>query len=141
MEGSKEREESVNYLSAMTLNTLQIIQTEGWEARENLACFDLDCTIAFSCRGYNDKEIMLLPDSNNTLCSYHSKGYSVVVISNQKGKGERAYLRLLQVSKLLDCPVLLIAATGVDEYRKPATGMWNYLTCTYYRKMKISLAF
>uniref|UniRef100_A0A6C0EA69 Uncharacterized protein n=1 Tax=viral metagenome TaxID=1070528 RepID=A0A6C0EA69_9ZZZZ len=66
---------------------------------------------------------------------YYLKGYKIVVFSNQKhtfdGKlsfnFEGFKRRWAAILKAMDIPVYILIAPTDDFYRKPLTGMWDYL--------------
>lgn len=66
--------------------------------------------------------------------SFFSPRYTLVVFTNQLGigldkTGQRAETfkrKVESVFSLVNLPVILLASTGDDFYRKPCPGMWNY---------------
>ena len=75
-----------------------------------------------------------------------AEGYAIVAISNQAAVSLRADVKapkdgmrslnnlkgkVIAVFKALDMPISLYAATGLDIYRKPRTGMWEQLLKDY----------
>ena len=81
------------------------------------------------------------PRSNASGCSY-----AVVILTNQGGinlqpgsKSAKADLRRLNIFKekvaavlgQLDIPITVYAATALDKYRKPRTGMWTQTEVDY----------
>ena len=69
------------------------------------------------------------------LRDYAKDGYTVVVMSNQKGlfqgKGNLTFddfkSRWQNIAKTLKVPAYIIISPQDDFYRKPATGMWNFM--------------
>ncbi len=69
------------------------------------------------------------------LRDYVKDGYTVVVMSNQKGlfqgKGNLTFddfkARWQTIAKTLKVPAYIIISPQDDFYRKPATGMWNFM--------------
>lgn len=65
----------------------------------------------------------------------HKQGYRLVIFTNQGGiksavQGKRAQTFQKYVDALLEelqLPILVLAATQTDSFRKPALGMWNFL--------------
>ena len=69
------------------------------------------------------------------LRDYVKEGYTVVVMSNQKGlfqgKGNLTFddfkARWQTIARTLKVPAYIIISPQDDFYRKPATGMWNFM--------------
>ena len=107
-----------------------------------LACFDLDFTLIKPKSGAkfprNGSDWMfLMPNVVNKLQDLHD--YVIVILSNQSGLLEPSNTKrktefqekIQQISLHLSMPVHLIAACCQDIYRKPRTGMWQYLESLY----------
>lgn len=99
-----------------------------------IAGFDMDGTLITTKsggfrRGVDD--IVVLPGRVAALKDIASKGYTVVVFTNQKSRTEQEktlnYNRMTKAVTMLGTPVILLMATGNDKYRKPNTGMWEAL--------------
>ncbi|CAK4026681.1 Bifunctional polynucleotide phosphatase kinase [Lecanosticta acicola] len=72
-----------------------------------------------------------------------AEGYAVIVVSNQNGISLKSDKRsdtkslsnfkqkISAVLKHFDLPITVYAATGVDHYRKPRTGMWEQMLADY----------
>ncbi len=78
------------------------------------------------------------PHSFNKLVEYSNKGYKLIVFTNQKGihqgKGNLNFddfkIRCHQIISILESKglnVVFMGSTQDDFYRKPCTGMWNYM--------------
>ena len=104
-----------------------------------IASFDLDGTITETKSGRlpfqttPDDWRFLFPCVRKKLKAVHSAGYKLVIFTNQGGMNygspseEDFKLKLQAVMESLgDLPVILFAAIGDNEYRKPGTGMWDY---------------
>ena len=102
-----------------------------------IAAFDLDNTIIETQSGKKfatgPTDWKLMSGVQNKLNSLSNDGYKVVFFTNQlgisKGKHTKAEFKqkIEEVSKKLEIPLLLMAATTKDIYRKPCTGMWDHL--------------
>jgi bifunctional polynucleotide phosphatase/kinase len=89
------------------------------------------------------------PHSQDILIEYSNKGYKLVVFTNQKGvhqgKGNLNFddfkIRCHQISSILESKglnVLFMGSTQDDFYRKPCTGMWNYMKDHLNNSIKIN---
>ncbi|KAL8750405.1 MAG: hypothetical protein Q9184_006437 [Pyrenodesmia sp. 2 TL-2023] len=112
-----------------------------------VATFDFDSTLISTSSG-----IIFAKDADDwkwwhasvpsTLKKLHSDGYIVAILSNQGSIGLRSDPKSIKsdlkslanfkskansVFNQLDIPILLLAATARDQYRKPRTGMWTEL--------------
>ncbi len=117
-------------LAYTTNSVLLALNTPG---AKKIAGFDLDKTIIHHKSGNvyatHMDDIEILPRRLPILKSLIAQGYILIIFTNQKSttdkKRENTFAKLQHVVKLLDLPVLLIAALGSDEFRKPGQGMWN----------------
>lgn len=110
-------------------------------SKTKVAGFDMDSTLIkptnnkkFSS-SYDDWEFY---DKNvvKNLKQFHKDGYTLVIISNQKGisKGQVTRFTLKKkiqlIANILDIPFIILMATHDDLYRKPRTQMWlNHIKC------------
>ena len=102
------------------------------------ASYDLDGTLIETASGRkfatSSSDWKLLPKVANKLLSLHKEGYKIVIISNQLGisRGKPTVGDFKQkaeaISHTLKVPLLLLAATSKDMYRKPCMAMWEHLT-------------
>ena len=104
---------------------------------ERIAAFDLDSTLIKTASGkkftsdYADWK--LLPRVKPKLDELHKTGYKIVIFSNQGGipRGkptkEDFTKKITAVAEVLRVPLLVLAASGQDIYRKPCIGMWSYM--------------
>ena len=108
------------------------------DVSSKIAAFDLDYTLIKPKSNkkfptdkddwefLNDKVKLYL----NTL---NDNNYSIIIFTNQKGisKGkltiEDFYDKILSIEKELDFQVNIFISTQDDKFRKPMTGMWNFL--------------
>ena len=110
-------------------------------SKTKVAGFDMDSTLIkptnnkkFSS-SYDDWEFY---DKNvvKNLKQFYKDGYTLVIISNQKGisKGQVTRFTLKKkiqlIAEQIDIPFIILMATHDDLYRKPRTQMWlNYIKC------------
>lgn len=118
------------------------IMTYGEQKPSSLiASYDLDGTItvtksgALPFRTTPDDWKFFNPIVPKKLCSLNSADYRIVIFTNQAGMNHgqpslsdfRVKIQAVMES-IGDVSVILLAATGDDQYRKPLTGMWDYFT-------------
>lgn len=106
-------------------------------ASERIAAFDLDGTLIETASGkkfandYTDWKLMF--DVKKKLEELYRSRYKVVIFSNQGGiprgkpSKEDFTKKVASVAQKLGLPLLILAASGQDIYRKPCIGMWDYL--------------
>jgi len=78
---------------------------------------------------------------------YSKKGYKIVIMTNQKGcyqgKGKLTFddfkTRWFNICDTLKVPAYILAAPQDDFYRKPATGMWDFMEKNLNGDLKINL--
>ena len=107
-------------------------------ASAKIASYDLDGTLIETASGRkfatSASDWKLLPKVTNKLHSLHGDSYRIVIISNQLGisRGKPTAGEFKQkaeaIAKALKVPLLLLAATAKDKYRKPCLGMWEHMT-------------
>lgn len=119
------------------LDTLLVFQHGIPVNSSKIAAFDLDNTIIATSSGRRfatgpiDWKIM--SGVTVKLKSYSVKGYKIVLLSNQLGisKGkptkEEFKQKVEAVALKLGIPLLLMASTAKDKFRKPCSGMWDHL--------------
>lgn len=115
-----------------------------------IAAFDFDDTLVTTKSGLKfarseDDWKWWHPTVPTQLTELDNEGYAIVVLSNQKAVSLRKDPKLpggmkslanfkgkiSAVSRSLDLPVSVYAATEHDIYRKPRTGMWDQLLKDY----------
>ncbi|OBZ83620.1 Bifunctional polynucleotide phosphatase/kinase [Choanephora cucurbitarum] len=126
---------SVRWLN--TLDTVLIAKTKEATSRK-IAAFDLDGTLINTKNGNvfaKDQHDWRWWDPTvvQELERLHKDGYRIVIFSNQNGlqsdkTKETFKLKVSDILNGLSIPVTLMAALKKDMYRKPMTGMWDYLT-------------
>jgi len=63
---------------------------------------------------------------------YHTKGYKIVIFTNQAGiekghtKEQDIKTKIENITELIGVPIQALIASHNDYYRKPSTGMWKY---------------
>ncbi|KAL8849946.1 MAG: hypothetical protein Q9221_005052 [Calogaya cf. arnoldii] len=115
--------------------------------RRKIAAFDFDSTLISTTSGN-----IFAKDANDwkwwhvsvpsTLKQLHADGFSISILSNQGSIGLKSDPKSVKsdqkslsnfkskanaVFDQLDIPIILLAASARDQYRKPRTGMWNEL--------------
>lgn len=118
-------------------DTLIIICYGPQNYSKNIAAFDLDSTIIETASGkkfakdYTDWKLMI--NVKRKLGELHRAGYRIVFFTNQAGipKGKPTKddfaKKINSIAKAVNVPLLVLAATRQDMYRKPCMGMWNHL--------------
>merc|ERR1740121_110810 len=111
----------------------------GTKPSASVAAFDLDGTLIDTKSGKVFAEgptdwRWWHPKVPEKLRALSSEGRRLVVVSNQsgigKGTGDKSKHRqkLDAIQRELGLPLLVLVATGDDEFRKPRTGAWAWLS-------------
>lgn len=118
-------------------DTLLIFRYDSQCSSEKIAAFDLDGTLISTLSGRkfasDHTDWKLMPHVKDKLNELHRNGYKIAILTNQgglpKGKPTKDVFKkkINAIAKELDLPLVVIAASGQDIYRKPCTGMWNHL--------------
>ncbi|XP_059474148.1 uncharacterized protein F21D5.5 [Neocloeon triangulifer] len=117
---------------------------------DKVAGYDLDWTIVGTKSGRvypkdRDDWQILLPEIPGKLKKMHAEGYKLVLFSNQAGIGSRKIIisefqhKIESVIRKLGVPMQAFISTGTSVYRKPLTGMWDYLAEKKNHSKTISL--
>ena len=143
MSSNKGSRNSPNFTITPHDSLLHIHTTQGKESSSKepvkLAMFDLDKTLiepkTQNIFSKNPSDWKFTFDNvEEKLREFAAKGYHIVILSNQRGIGCGLYPKNKFMEKLglvlanLDLRIVFLAALHRDEYRKPFTGMWTYLT-------------
>ena len=106
-------------------------------SRIGVLSFDLDGTLIVTKSGKTFAENksdwkLFNPSVASKLQEAYQSGYSLAIISNQKGADNKKDQQDLQdkldaILKALGVPIDIICAHEEDFYRKPRTGMWEFL--------------
>lgn len=101
-----------------------------------IASFDLDWTLIRPTKSKFSKNVddyAFLPNVISTLLKYQEENYSIVIFTNQKAGGKKLQTILARIENIIDDlqtnginPTVFIASKE-NEYRKPNTGMFDYL--------------
>jgi len=103
-----------------------------------IAGFDLDNTLIKTKSGedFSKDEFdweFNYPNVIDILNNYYTNGYQIVIFTNQKGisKGKTdvqvLFSKLNKIQKALNIPLDILIASEDDYYRKPLTGMWDFI--------------
>lgn len=117
---------------------LYVYNAEALTSSSKIACFDLDGTIITTKSGKvfptdTNDWCFLLPEIPGKIKQLTKEGYKVVFMTNQKGiaKGKIRIkdfqLKVEVIVQKLGIPIQVLVSTGSGIYRKPVTGMWQYL--------------
>ncbi|CAO3619613.1 unnamed protein product [Mucor fragilis] len=106
-------------------------------ARSKIAAFDLDGTLIATKSGRvfaKDEHDWRWwdPVVPKRIEALHDEGFKIVIFSNQNGLNNDNKIKGFQhkiesMLRQIDSPVLVMAAMKKDKYRKPMTGMWEWL--------------
>ena len=124
-------------LECSEYGTLIVCKYGSQRQCDKIAGFDLDSTIIETASGRkfatDHTDWKLMPRVESKLGELHRSGCRIVIFSNQGGiaRGkptkEDFMKKISSISIRLRVPLLVIAATNRDIYRKPCTGMWSHL--------------
>ena len=100
--------------------------------------FDMDGTLIATKSGrafpVDDSDWQLLyPNIPQVLQRFQAEGYRIVIFTNQKGikqgKQDKGGMKkkIQSLMSVLGVNALVMVSCGDDEFRKPCTGMWDYL--------------
>jgi bifunctional polynucleotide phosphatase/kinase len=107
------------------------------KASAKLISFDLDGTLIATKSGAtfpkNKDDWKLWHESvPQKLKEFITQGFRVVIFTNQGGVGsgkvkpQDFIAKITAIREALQVPLLVLASTGEDNFRKPATGMWDH---------------
>jgi bifunctional polynucleotide phosphatase/kinase len=127
-----------------------IVRDYGFKPSSKLISFDLDGTLIETKNGSRfaqNKDDWKLWNAKipSVLEDYCSKGYSMVIFTNQGGVGADKVKpddfkeKVENIQKALNVPLVLIAATENDKYRKPSKGMWEYFKENFSKGKDVEL--
>ncbi len=136
-------EVSKNLLVKLSPDIDPITRTKG------VLAFDMDGTIIVTKSGKTfatNKNDWKLFDSSipQRLLTAYEEGYSLAIISNQKGaKTPQDQLDVQSkfdaISRVLSVPIDMICSHHDDIYRKPFPGMWEFLYHARWKNLPITL--
>ncbi|KAL9559163.1 hypothetical protein MBANPS3_000567 [Mucor bainieri] len=123
----------INALESVLIAKPSIKET----ARSKVAAFDLDGTLIATKSGrvFAKDEFDWKwwdPVVPKRIEALHDEGFKIVIFSNQNGLNSDNKIKGFQhkiesMLKQISSPVLVMAAMKKDKYRKPMTGMWEWL--------------
>ncbi|EPB85745.1 hypothetical protein HMPREF1544_07496 [Mucor circinelloides 1006PhL] len=106
-------------------------------ARSKIAAFDLDGTLIATKSGRvfaKDEHDWRWwdPVVPKRIEALHDEGFKIVIFSNQNGlnsdkKVKGFQYKIESILRQVNSPILVMAAMKKDKYRKPMTGMWEWL--------------
>lgn len=112
-----------------------MMKTPHFEWRDKLAMFDLDDTLIYNKSRkrffVNKDDWAFYSTAKKTLRGFHKEGYTLIIITNQTGlknNPERCEMfveRLRNVMNSLNLPILLLAATYTNIYKKPSPTFYS----------------
>eukprot|EP01022_Parablepharisma_sp_SALTPOND_P008886 TRINITY_DN1371_c0_g1_i1.p4 TRINITY_DN1371_c0_g1~~TRINITY_DN1371_c0_g1_i1.p4 ORF type:complete len:449 (+),score=64.45 TRINITY_DN1371_c0_g1_i1:17727-19073(+) len=143
--------ETPTSITGWTLDGSLLLRDYDSKPSDKIISFDLDGTLIETKSGATfakNKTDWKLWNSRipTILKDYLEKGYRVVVFSNQAGLGGGKVKmpdfqeKLDAIQKALGVPLLVVAATQKDEYRKPDKGMWRYFNEKLNGGIKVDLS-
>lgn len=117
---------------------LYMMTWKGVEPREKIAAYDIDGTIIKTKSGrVFAKDIddwqLAFAEIPGKLKELQRNGFKIVFLTNQSGmtvgklKPEDFKKKLKSIIGKLNIPIQVLVAPGVNKFRKPMTGMWEYL--------------
>ncbi|KAI9344295.1 polynucleotide kinase 3 phosphatase-domain-containing protein [Obelidium mucronatum] len=115
-------------------------------ATSKIAAFDFDDTITFTkgthvfSKTPQDWRFVHPTNTREKILQHYNDGFRIIIISNQKNLLESAGKKggshtkeeifkgkVAEVAGSLGIPLLILAALDESHFRKPQTGMWEYL--------------
>ncbi|XP_058806617.1 uncharacterized protein F21D5.5 isoform X2 [Phymastichus coffea] len=118
--------------------TLYVYTSNGCQGRSKIAAYDMDKTLIKTISGLqfpkdcNDWQL-LYPDVPAKIKEFYKDGYKIVIMSNQASLGTGKIrvkdfkLKIERLVKKIGVPMQVYLAVGESIYRKPRTGMWQFL--------------
>jgi bifunctional polynucleotide phosphatase/kinase len=132
------------------IDTLLVFQYGDPVNSSKIAAADVDNTIIETASGKKfaagPTDWKLMSGVVGKLKSYTQRGYKLVLLSNQLGisKGkptkEEFKQKVEAIALKLGVPLLLMAASAKDKFRKPCTGMWDHLLDAHNGNIKVDMA-
>jgi len=131
-------------------NSVLFYETSEKTYSDKIIGFDMDDTLIKTlsgkkfAQGKSDWQF-LFPEVPEKLKQLHKDNYKLVIFSNQLGIGNNNILPATVTTKIMDIlnqlkvPFQVFLATQDDEYRKPATAVWNLMLDEYNNLVKPDL--
>ncbi|XP_017471555.1 PREDICTED: uncharacterized protein F21D5.5 [Rhagoletis zephyria] len=133
-------------------NGAMMVYTDaGVKAANKIAAYDIDGTIITTKSGnvfpkHADDWQIIYPEVRKKLKLLHQSGYKICFFTNQGGiasgkiKLDDFKRKIKEILQKLDVPVQVFIAVEEGLYRKPLTGMWQYLVEHQNEIVEIDLA-
>ncbi|XP_016837662.1 uncharacterized protein F21D5.5 isoform X1 [Nasonia vitripennis] len=118
--------------------TLYVYTSNGCTGRSKIAAYDMDKTLIKTISGLefpkdcNDWQL-LYPEVPGKIKKFYEDGYKIVILSNQGNLGSGKITlkdfkkKIEKLVKKIGVPMQVYLAVGQSIYRKPRTGMWDFL--------------
>ncbi|ESO89756.1 hypothetical protein LOTGIDRAFT_192663 [Lottia gigantea] len=117
---------------------LYVYSSKDIEGRSKIAGFDIDGTIITTASGkvfptHSGDWKLHYPEIPKKIKELYASGYKIVLFTNQMGvargkvKIEDLKEKFTNIVERLKVPIQVLVATGAGMYRKPCTGMWDFL--------------
>ncbi|XP_042876293.1 uncharacterized protein F21D5.5-like [Penaeus japonicus] len=115
-----------------------LVYKKDMEGREKIAGYDMDSTLITTKSGkvfaqnYDDWKI-LYSEIPGKLKQLYNDGYKIVIFTNQAGisRGKQTVSGIQKkICNIIDkfgVPIQAFVSTGKGKWRKPCTGMWEFL--------------
>lgn len=143
--------ETLTSTSAWKTHETLLVRDYDYAPSEKIISFDLDGTLIDTKSGStfarNKDDWRLWNDEIPSVLKKHrDENYSVVVFTNQGGIGlgkvkpNDFKAKVDSIQNSLEVPLLVIAATESDKYRKPSKGMWEYFINNYNKGKKVIMS-
>eukprot|EP00826_Nyctotherus_ovalis_P020569 TRINITY_DN16473_c0_g2_i7.p1 TRINITY_DN16473_c0_g2~~TRINITY_DN16473_c0_g2_i7.p1 ORF type:complete len:426 (+),score=111.34 TRINITY_DN16473_c0_g2_i7:218-1495(+) len=148
---AKTETEAPASISTWKTHETLLIGDYDFVSSEKIISFDLDGTLIDTKSGStfarNKDDWRLWSDEIPSVLKKHcDEQYSVVIFTNQGGIGlgkvkpNDFKAKVDSIQKSLGVPLLVIAATESDKYRKPSKGMWEYFIDNYSKDKKVTMS-
>ncbi|XP_064116042.1 uncharacterized protein F21D5.5-like isoform X1 [Macrobrachium nipponense] len=115
-----------------------LVLNRDMEGSSKVAGYDMDGTLITTKSGRvfavnTDDWKIIFPEVPGKLKQLHKEGYKLIIFTNQagiaSGKSTASDIqkKISNIISTLGVPMQALVSTGKGPYRKPATGMWEFL--------------